>query len=164
MSATGRTAGPFKSLDGPPAPKEAEAPRCIAWLRDYIRPYTRMMAFWDLAGDRMNEAWENDCEITVAAINIALEHKWPGQFGIAAARAEWARACREVTEFHTALRRRIWPLGKMQAPGKQIMTEANAVADKFNADLSSDQLTELVRQIALAAAPKSRPRYAKRAA
>ena len=52
----------------------------------------------------------------------------------------------------------------MQAPGKQIMTEANAVADKFNADLSSDQLTELVRQIALAAAPKSRPRYAKRAA
>ena len=164
MGAIGRTSNAFRSLDGPPAPKDADARHCIAWLRDYIRPYTRMMAFWDLAGDQMNEAWENECEITVAAINIALDHKWPGEFGINAAKTEWAAASRRATEFHTALRRRVWPLGKMQAPGKQIMAEAKGVADAFDADLATEQLTELVRQIALAAAPKQRRRRYARAA
>lgn len=154
---------PWKPQDLPR--KNAEYPELCDWIRKKARNYIEWLAFCDFAGtDDVSLYGSCKIEAEILGTQLAQRVGVPFDTGLRIARTEWKQGCARATEFHTALRRRLWPLGRMRADGRVILAEAEKVNEAFGWHLVNEQLIPLARQIALAAAPKARARYGTRRA
>ena len=153
---------PFdKLLPQRPRPNAPSAAR-IRWIREMLRPYAEDLTACYMFGDEGYSTHSYQTEICLAAIGFGKQIEASPQENCIAYKAEWHRGCERARGFLNALRRRIWPLGKMRAPGERILAEAEAVCREFDMVIPGEVLIAEVRRIAHAAAPRKRLRYAKR--
>ena len=148
------------TFDQPPPKPDADVPHQVRWLRYALHAYAGDLAAWELTGALSR--YEGECELLLAGIGLAREIAASRDTGITAARAEWKVSSDRAANCINALRRAIWPLGRMLAPTPQILATAERINTVHGVVLPHELLIEQARQITQAAMPKARRKYAKR--
>jgi hypothetical protein len=149
----------------PPPPRaEASSGERTAYLRNFIRPYALLLAACHLVGDEIeDEPDANMREVILAAIGHAELNGLSRAEAVTAAEAEWNAATERAANMLSALRKTVWPLGRIEAPSCHVIAEARAVNHRFGWVLPTELLIEQAGIIARSAVPRSgrRRRYAK---
>ena len=109
-----------------PPPAEPAAKQ-TAWLRSLIRPHAEFYAVMQVAGEM--GADEAECEILLAAINVATGLEWSRDVGIAAARAEWPTALAAARETADRVIITLRPRVRRREPAAELLAAA-ASADR----------------------------------
>jgi hypothetical protein len=154
----------FDNLLPHPPRGDAPAGERLAYLRKFIRPYARDLAAWHLCGDDVSDEPDaNLRETLLATIGHAETKGMTRAEAVFAAEAEWKAGVTHAAAMLSALRKTVWPLGRMKAPGTRIIAEARAVNDRFGCVLPTELLIEQAGVIARSAMPRAggRRRYAK---
>ena len=143
-----------------PDPPSAQRPAAdrARWVQQRLRPSARYLAVLEIF--EAVPAGEGGEEIATAAIMLAARVNLGLDTADRIADFEWRAALKFAVTVSDALRRRIWPLGRAEAPGEEIMIAAQAVLDHGDAYVPRPALLERVRRIAHAARrpPKRRMR------
>lgn len=134
---------------GPPPGRGSDSPRRVKWLRSAIHAYAGDLAAWDFVG--VLDPFEARSELLLASINLAAEINASRDEAITAANLEWSHGVERARRFVAALRHAIWQLGRMRAPGQQIIAQADLVNARFGEVLPSELLLEATRVVAAAA-------------
>lgn len=131
-------------------PKYENAQDRISWLRRALRDTARMITVRIYY--RLEEQRAYDLEVTVAMTGLCQRLGWPLSLAIAAADAERPDADQAAVRHAQTLRRAIWPLAQSGMAGSAILAAARQADDGFDCCLSNNELLEVTRQIAHAAA------------
>ena len=143
-----------------PLSANALPPRRQQWLTSCMSSYAVYLVGLVACGD-MAEA-EARAELFAAAVGTARHEGWPDNMGERAADAAWSYGEQRFQKFRSALRGRIWPMGRDREPGGAIMMAAREVNDGHGWILPTPLLEDAARRIARAAAVPGRPRLPRR--
>jgi hypothetical protein len=148
----------------PPSGPAVTPQQRMAWIREWIRPYTRDLALEHLLtqpGDHRLQL-----ESFEAAIAFGFKCKASADEIIMAANAEWDAAIANVTRCLEALRRRLWHMCRARMPEETIIKAADAVTQDFDVFVPDELLMPLLKRIWDAAQVRrgrGPPRYARAA-
>jgi hypothetical protein len=136
----------------PPAAK-------VRWLREFVRSNATFIALNDLYGfPGPTHCYGLPCELRGEVLVVAICAGMAAQIGESrdmgglAGRAEWPDAQKRAARFAEDLRKAIWTLGRDRATGGEILARATSVNDRHDLALSDENLLDITRKIAVAAA------------
>ena len=140
-----RDHGPFHLSNSADAITQAR------WLQGWVKGYAEDMALAQVAGVDL-QAPSGEAAVLFACIDRGARLGIPRETAIAAARAAWRKALEAVRDSGEDIRRAVWPLAKMRAPGAEIMAAAMRALDRKSVFVPTPVLINIVRKIAHAAA------------
>jgi hypothetical protein len=82
----------------------------------------------------------------------------PAQEIATIAKSEWKRADAHALKWMEALRRRLWPMCRAEAPDKAVIAAADEVGAMFNIIVPDELLFPVLQKIEAGARPKPRRR------
>jgi hypothetical protein len=93
-----------------------------------------------------------------AVISFGLQCEAPAQEIATIAKNEWKRADAHALKWMEALRRRLWPMCRAEAPDKAVIAAADEVGAMFNIIVPDELLFPVLQKIEAGARPKPRRR------
>ena len=143
----------MNGYEGPfPLSLKADSITQARWLQGWVKASAEDMALAQSAGVDLKEP-SGEAFVILASIGCAERINVPRETAIAAGKAAWRQALQTVRNLGEEIRRAVWPMAKMRAPGHEIIAAAQRVCDRSGVFVPTDVLTDLCRRIALATVP-----------
>ncbi|MCB8880102.1 hypothetical protein ACELLULO517_07635 [Acidisoma cellulosilytica] len=144
-----------------PPHANARSDEKVRWIRKEMRGFANVMALEEIYQIGPYDYNDAPGQVMLGCVGYAKRVGYPGSIGWTAYLAEWPEAKERARLFADALRKAVWTMGRDRAPGFEILARAKSVNqyqhDRFGIDLATDDLIEVTRMIAVAAATGRKP-------